>query len=155
MTKTRAVSRDLDIFEQNMRKLKIKDGIRERRTIGEIRHRIDDFCDVSGENVVLDEDISPTLPKQHPTLSLNKDKLTSSQKLFKWSVSIPLLNIFRERGLTWLAPSQVPSTMDEHAAGTSTRKPSDIATSGNPGQKPSSSFKKSVKLIISIESMAS
>jgi len=28
--KTIVVSRDLDIFEQNMRKLKIKDGIREK-----------------------------------------------------------------------------------------------------------------------------
>ena len=36
VTKTRVVSRDLDIFEQNMRKLKKRDGIRERRTIGEI-----------------------------------------------------------------------------------------------------------------------
>jgi hypothetical protein len=32
------------------------------RTIGQIRHCVDDFCNVAGENVVLDEYISPTLP---------------------------------------------------------------------------------------------
>jgi hypothetical protein len=36
------------------------------RTIGQIRHCVDDFCNVAGENVVLDEYISPTLPDNMP-----------------------------------------------------------------------------------------
>jgi hypothetical protein len=60
-----------------------------------------------------------------------------------------------KRGLTLLAPSQVPSTMDEHAVGTSTRKPSDVAPLRNLDQKLSSPFNRSVKLIISRASIVS
>jgi hypothetical protein len=56
--------------EKEMYTLKIKVKEERRHTIGQIRHCVDDFCDVAGENVVLDEYISPTLPDNMP-LSLS------------------------------------------------------------------------------------
>jgi hypothetical protein len=44
----------------------MKKGEESRRTISEVRHCVDDFCDVFGKNVILECGISPTLGKQHP-----------------------------------------------------------------------------------------
>jgi hypothetical protein len=63
--------------------LKIKVKEERRHTIGQIRYCVDDFCDVAGENVVLDESISPTLPDNMPLSLLLRAILTSSQKLYK------------------------------------------------------------------------